>query len=76
MLVYAFGKSADTWWKLNGEAISGLPCPTVWQFPWEQVEAVAALLDRTVNLNVSIVGGVIYLDNGSASTSLEPTRLL
>lgn len=76
VLVYAFGKSAATWWKLNGEAISTLPRLGVWQFPWEQVEATAALLDRTVNLNVSIVGGVIYLDNGSASTSLEPTRLL
>lgn len=76
VLVYAFGKSAATWWKLNGGAISTLPRLGVWQFPWEQVEATAALLDRTVNLNVSIVGGVIYLDNGSASTSLEPTRLL
>jgi hypothetical protein len=28
-----------------------------------------------VQLNVSIVGGMIYLDNGSASTSVEPKLL-
>ena len=73
--VYAFGKSADTWWKLNGEDIAALPRMAVWQFNWEEVQAVAALLERTMKLGVSIVGGVIYLDNGEASTSLEPVRL-
>ena len=76
VVVYAFGKSADTWWKLNGEAISKLPRLTVWQFQWREVEALTALVDRTMNLNVSIVGGVIYIDNGADSASLEPGRLL
>jgi uncharacterized protein YaeQ len=75
VLVYAFGKSADTWWKLNGEAIDALPRVSVWQFGWENVQAVAALLERTMQLNVSIVGGVLYLDNGTGSTSLEPRQL-
>jgi uncharacterized protein YaeQ len=73
--LYTFGKSSDTWWKLNGDAVSALPRLQVWQLPWEEISAVAALLDRTVQLNVSIVGGTIYLDNGSDSASLEP-RLL
>ena len=37
---------------------------------------MTAMLGRTMQLNVSIVGGIIYLDNGSASTSLEPQPLL
>ena len=75
VLVYAFGKSADTWWKLNGEPISGLPKVSVWQFDWPDVEALAQLTDRTMQLNVSVTGGVIYVDNGTASASLEPIRL-
>jgi uncharacterized protein YaeQ len=47
----------------------------VWQFDWAEVQAMTAMLSRTMTLNVSIVGGIIYLDNGSASTSLEPRRL-
>ena len=75
VLVYAFGKSADTWWKLNGAAIEALSRATVWQFAWGDVQAVAALLDRTMQLNVIVVGGVLYLDNGTGSTSLEPRQL-
>jgi uncharacterized protein YaeQ len=73
--VYAFAKSTPTWWKLNGEGISALPHLRVWQFEWTEVQAAAALIDRTVQLAVSIVGGILYLDNGEASTSVEPQLL-
>jgi len=73
--VYAFGKSADTWWKLNGTAISALPRLHVWQLPWIEVEQASRLISRTMKLGVSIVGGTIYLDDGSQSTTLEPVRL-
>jgi len=73
--VYAFAKSVHTWWKLHGEEISALPRLQVWQLDWTEIQAAAALLDRTVQLNTSIVGGIIYLDNGSASTSVEPKLL-
>ena len=69
--VYAFAKSAATWWKLNCEAISALPRVQVWQIDWTEVQTLAEMLDRTVRLSVSIVGGIVYLDNGSASTSVE-----
>jgi hypothetical protein len=42
---------------------------------WAEITAVADLLGRTMQLNVSIVGGIMYLDNGSASTSVEPHLL-
>ena len=73
--VYAFGKSSDTWWKLNGEAIAALPRCRVWQLDWPDMVAIAGLLERTVTLNVSVVGGVMYLDNGGASASIEPRQL-
>lgn len=73
--VYAYGRSTDTWWKLNGGQIGTLPHLRAWQLTWSQIEAAARLIERTVKLNVSIVGGVIYLDNGSDSTSVEPLLL-
>jgi uncharacterized protein YaeQ len=73
--VYAFAKSTPTWWNLNGAEISALPHLQVVQFGWEEIQTAAGLLDRTVNLSVSVVGGIVYLDNGSTSCSLEPTLL-
>ncbi|MEZ7996352.1 MAG: YaeQ family protein [Halioglobus sp.] len=73
--VYAFAKSTPTWWKLNNEAISALPHLHVWLLDWTEIQSAADLLNRTVQLNVSIVGGILYLDNGSNSTSVEPILL-
>jgi len=73
--LYTFGKSSDTWWKLNEEAVSALPHFRGWKFAWPEIEAIAGLLDRTMQLSVSIVGGIIYVDNGSGSASLEPELL-
>jgi uncharacterized protein YaeQ len=73
--LYAFGKSSDTWWKINGEAVSSLPHLNAWQFSWPEIVKVASLLDRTVQLSVSIVGGMVYVDNGKDSASLEPRQL-
>ncbi len=73
--VYAFGKSADTWWKINGEAISALPRLQVWQFDWAAIEAASALMDRTMKLGLSVVGGTLYLDDGANSAVLEPELL-
>jgi uncharacterized protein YaeQ len=73
--IYAFGKSASTWWKLQGDEIGALPHLSAWQFDWGEIEAAAGLLDRTVQLNVSIVGGTLYLDNGSDASSVELNNL-
>jgi uncharacterized protein YaeQ len=75
VIVYAFAKSAPTWWRLNSDAISALPRLQVWQLDWEELAAITDMLERKVQLNISIVGGVMYLDNGSASVSAEPTLL-
>tara|TARA_R110002110_G_scaffold303525_2_gene517649 strand:+ start:16372 stop:16911 length:540 start_codon:yes stop_codon:yes gene_type:complete len=73
--VYAFGKSSDTWWKLNAAAINALPHLQVWQFAWPEVEQLASMAGRTINLSISIVGGIVYIDDGSSSLSLEPQLL-
>jgi uncharacterized protein YaeQ len=73
--LYTFGKSSDTWWKNNGDIISALPHLRAWQFSWPEIVAVAAMLDRTMQLSVSIVGGMIYIDNGRDSASIEPHLL-
>lgn len=74
--VYAFAKSAATWWQLNSEAMSALPRVLVWQFDWQEVVAFAALITRNVSITVSIAGGVIYADVQGQACSLEPVSLL
>ncbi|MBT4520734.1 MAG: YaeQ family protein [Halieaceae bacterium] len=74
--VYAFGRSAATWWNRSGDAIGALPRVQVWQFDWDSVVNVSQLLTRNAKLGVSIVGGTLYVDDGTSSTSLELESLL
>jgi len=74
--VYAFGKSSDTWWRINSEAIGALHDVSVWRFPWADIVRVTELIKRTVKLDISIVGGTIYVDNGNESASIEPSQLM
>jgi uncharacterized protein YaeQ len=74
--VYAFGSSAPTWWNSNEADISALPRLSVWLFPWEEIEAASRVFNgRTSNLSISIVGSIIYLDDGKDSFQIEPTSL-
>lgn len=73
--LYIFGKSSDTWWKLNSEEIIALPHLRAWQFHWADIVAIAAMLDRSMQLSVSIVGGILYIDNGRDSATTEPQLL-
>ena len=74
--VFAFAKSAPTWWQLNGAAISALQHIRVWQFNFNEVSAFSELLDRTTQITASIAGGTIYLDCKGQSCSVEPHLLL
>ena len=73
--VYAFGASTKTWWGLQGKAIDALARVQTWQMDWAEVQQAAALIDRTAQLGVTIVGGTLYLDNGSANAPITPRRL-
>jgi uncharacterized protein YaeQ len=74
--VYAFGNSATTWWNANGNDIAALPRLSAYQFSWDDVKEISKIFNaRTVALNVSIVGGTIYLDDGEANFSITPSIL-
>ena len=73
--VYAFGASTKTWWGLQGEAIDSLPRLQTWQIDWDEIQQAAALIERTVQLGVTIVGGTLYLDNGVSNVPVTPTQL-
>ncbi|MFV0277525.1 MAG: YaeQ family protein [Parahaliea sp.] len=73
--VLAYGKSADTWWNQNGEAIGLLPRLRVSQLPWREVQDAAGLVTRNCALALSIAGGMIYLDDGAQQVTLETHHL-
>lgn len=65
--VYTFNSKSDVWWSQEQKKLDGLNVNVI-RFPWEQVQAVTALLSRTMTMSVTISGDSIFVnaDNGDA----------
>lgn len=73
--VYGFASTTAVWWAGAAEKLAKVRNLTVWQLPPEQVQALAALVDRTLTLQITVQDGVITVDGGGKSVELAPVRL-
>jgi len=68
--VYSFNSKSDTWWTQGRDKFNELPA-SFFQFPWEGIQALAALVKRTMHLFVTITGDTAYVtaENGECEVS-------
>ncbi len=68
--VYCFNSKADVWWRQNEAAFTGLAV-SVSQFPWEEINPLAALVERTMDLSVTITGDSAYIATGQGECEVN-----
>lgn len=70
--VYSFNTKSDVWWS-QGEAKFSRLNASFYRFPWASIEALAALVQRTMDLSVTITGDSAYIaaDGGEVEVSWE-----
>ncbi|MCL4144367.1 UNVERIFIED_CONTAM: hypothetical protein GTU68_011622 [Idotea baltica] len=70
--VYSFNSKSDVWWS-QGEAKFSRLDASFYRFPWESIEALAGLVQRTMDLSVTITGDSAYItgDKGEVEVSWE-----
>ena len=73
--VYSFGSSTPIWWKGIEPKLTRVRNLSVWQIPWEQSQALAALAQRTMELQVTVQDGGIWVGDGTRSIEVAPVRL-
>ena len=73
--VYSFGSSTPIWWKGIGPKLTRARNLSVWQIPPEQSQALAALAQRTMELQVTVQDGGIWIGDGTRSIEVAPVRL-
>ncbi len=74
--VYSFSNTTAAWWASVAEKLAKVRNLTVWQFAPEQVQALAALVDRTMTLQITVQDDVITVDGGGKSAEITPVRLV
>ncbi|MFO1220585.1 MAG: YaeQ family protein [Burkholderiaceae bacterium] len=74
VIVYAFAPAAEVWWRGIEGKLARLEKLQVWRMPAEATQALAALAERTMQLQATLHEGVLTLGSARGSVSLEPQR--
>ena len=72
--VYAFGHAADIWWRGIETKLARLARLEVWRLPSEQALELAALAERSMQLQATVQEGAITMSSQRGSVHIEPVR--
>lgn len=73
--IFAFGKTCDTWWQLEGKDMPDSERLKVYKLPWSILQVLAEKVTRNIDWSVSITGGEIYLDDGQQNCVISLQQL-
>ena len=73
--VYSFSHSTPIWWAGIATKVTRARNLAVWQVPAEQSQALAALAQRTMQLQVTVQDGTVWVGDGTRSIEVAPQRL-
>lgn len=71
VLVYAYSPTTEIWWKQLASKLERARNLRVLQIPAESSQALAALAQRTMQLNCTIQDGQIWLGDAATTVQLE-----
>ncbi len=73
--LYAYSNAVPVWWKALEGKVARLRNLQVWQLPAEQSQALAALAQRSMQLQVTVQDGQVWIGNSSLTVEVQPQRL-
>jgi len=73
--VFAYASSVPVWWAALRNKVTRLSNLGVWQIPSAQSLALAALAQRSMQLQVTVQDGLVWVADGSRSIEVQPMPL-
>ena len=70
--IYCYGSSAHIWWAGLETKVTRLRNLEVWRLPAEQSQALAALAQRSMQLQLSIQDGHVWVSDAANSVEIAP----
>lgn len=71
VMVFAYGRGLDIWWKTNAPAIQALSKVTVHYFDAIELQDLTKLASKTMNLTISITETIAYISNAEHNISVS-----
>ncbi|MBV1919073.1 MAG: YaeQ family protein [Pseudomonadales bacterium] len=72
--VYSFNSKSDVWWSQGKGKFAALEA-SFFQFQWKEIQALAALVTRTMDMSVTITGDSAYIAMESGECEVSWTEL-
>lgn len=72
--VYCFNRKSTTWWEQGREQFARLKA-SYYQFDWADIQQLAALQQRTMQLSVTITGDSAYVATQSGECEVHWSQL-
>lgn len=73
--VYTFTNTSAAWWAGVADKLSRVRNLTVWQLPAEPAQALGALADKSMDVQVTLQEGTLFVGVGDKSVEMVPVRL-
>jgi uncharacterized protein YaeQ len=73
--VYSYLSSTPVWWAGIEGKLTRAPKLGVWQIPFEQSQALAALSERSMQLQITIQDGALFVSSPAAMVEIHPITL-
>lgn len=75
VVVLAYGSSTPIWWGRLKDRIARASNIEAWQLPAAESQALGALAQRTMRLQVNVQDGHVFVGDGERTVELTPVRL-
>ena len=72
--VYTFNTKSGVWWKQSQKDFATIKAE-VYQFEFEQIQALAALVERTMDFSITITDNIFYIAANKGSCEVNLTAL-
>jgi uncharacterized protein YaeQ len=76
VVLYCYSAAAPIWWNSIRGKLTRLSNLDVWRLDAPQSQALAALADRSMQLQITVQDGHAWVHAGAGSVELQPIRLL
>ena len=71
VLVFAYGRGIDIWWKNNTAAVQALSKVKVYYFDAAELQDLTKLAAKTMNLTISITEAIAYISSAEHNISVS-----
>lgn len=75
VVVYAYANAAPIWWAPLAAKLTRLANLAVWQLPAPQSQALAAFAQRSMQWQVTVQDGHVWVSDGTRAVELRPLAL-